>query len=179
MYEGYKLIEAVKNSTLISSKKIEVKRNEFLITPGMVEQNIYLVDKGALRIFFLSEFEEHTIRFGYKNSIITSLASFFKGTPSELYIQAIRKSTILSISKKDFQAFVDEDESRIRQYKNILEDLIVQQMEREIDILTYSPIERYQRVLKRSPQLFQEIPLKYIASYLRMTPETLSRIKKG
>lgn len=179
MYEGYRLIETVKNSNDIPFKKVEIKRNEFLITPGVVEKNIYLVEKGALRIFFLSEFEEHTIRFGYKDSIITSLSSFFKGTPSELYIQAIRKSTIISISKKDFQTFVNEDETRIRQYKNLLEDLIVQQMEREIDILTYSPIERYQRVLKRSPQLFQEIPLKYIASYLRMTPETLSRIKKG
>lgn len=179
MYEGYRLVESVKNATHIPSKRLEMKRNEFLITPGMIEQHIYLVEKGALRIFFLSEFEEHTIRFGYKNSIITSLSSFFKGTPSELYIQAIRKSTVLSISKKDFQSFVNEDEIRIRQYKNLLEDLIVQQMEREIDILTYSPIERLQRVMKRSPQLFQEIPLKYIASYLRMTPETLSRIKKG
>ena len=49
-------------------------------------------------------------------------------------------------------------------------------MERELDLLTSSPHERIQRVLKRSPQVFQEIPAKYIASYLRMTPETLSRI---
>ena len=52
-------------------------------------------------------------------------------------------------------------------------------MERERDILTSSPLERYNRVLKRSPLLFQEIPNKYIADYLRMTPETLSRIKKS
>jgi hypothetical protein len=56
---------------------------------------------------------------------------------------------------------------------------VLQQMERERDILTSSPLERYKRVLERSPQLFQEIPNKYIASYLRMTPETLSRIKKS
>ena len=61
----------------------------------------------------------------------------------------------------------------------MLEQLVLQQMERERDILTVSPLERYKRVLKRSPQLFQEIPHKYIASYLRMTPETLSRIKKS
>ena len=60
-----------------------------------------------------------------------------------------------------------------------MEQLILQQLEREKDILTSSPIERYKRVLKRSPQLFQEIPNKYIADYLRMTPETLSRIKKS
>ncbi len=56
--------------------------------------------------------------------------------------------------------------------------LTLQQLEREIDILTKSPKERYERVLRRSPQLFQEIPNKHIANYLRMSPETLSRLKK-
>lgn len=64
-------------------------------------------------------------------------------------------------------------------WNKILEYLILQQMEREVDILLASPKERYERVLRRSPQLFQEIPHKYIASYLRMTPETLSRLKKS
>jgi len=61
----------------------------------------------------------------------------------------------------------------------VLNQLIYQQIEREQDLLITSPIERYKRVLQRSPLLFQEIPNKYIASYLRMTPETLSRIKKS
>lgn len=53
------------------------------------------------------------------------------------------------------------------------------EIEREIDILTFSPAERLNRVQERSPHLFQEIPSKYIAAYLRMTPETLSRIRKS
>lgn len=64
-------------------------------------------------------------------------------------------------------------------WDQILEQLILQQMEREKDILTTSPIKRYQRVLQRSPQLFQKIPNKHIASYLKMSPETLSRLKKS
>ena len=61
----------------------------------------------------------------------------------------------------------------------MLESLFLDQFEREIDLLTASPEERYLRVLKRSPKVFQEVPHKYIAEYLRMTPETLSRIKKS
>ena len=61
----------------------------------------------------------------------------------------------------------------------ILENLVQQQMDREKDLLIDSPLERYNRVLKRSPKLFQEIPHKYIANYLRMSPETLSRLKKS
>lgn len=57
--------------------------------------------------------------------------------------------------------------------------LLNSMLEREIDLLTSSPFERYNRILERSPQVFQEIPLKYIASYLRMTPETLSRLRKS
>ena len=64
-------------------------------------------------------------------------------------------------------------------YNSLIEDVVVQQLEREIDILTNSPQECYQRVLKRSPTLFQEIPALHIAAYLRMTPETLSRIRKS
>jgi CRP/FNR family transcriptional regulator, anaerobic regulatory protein len=61
----------------------------------------------------------------------------------------------------------------------MLETLLTQQIEREVDLLTASPTERLSRVLKRSPNLFQEVPLKYIANYLRMTPETLSRIRNS
>lgn len=82
------------------------------------------------------------------------------------------------VSKQQINQFL-ESESNRRIWTNILEDLVIQQMEREIDILTQSPKERYDRVLKRSPQLFQEIPNKHIANYLRMSAETLSRLKKS
>ncbi|MFT6167816.1 MAG: hypothetical protein ACJAV5_001078 [Vicingaceae bacterium] len=75
--------------------------------------------------------------------------------------------------------FIESSEENTKVWNSMLGDLIFQQMERERDILTASPLNRYKRVLARSPQLFQEIPNKYIASYLRMTPETLSRIKKS
>jgi len=84
-----------------------------------------------------------------------------------------------SISKKQFIQFIESDPANLSLWLKISEQLIYQSMEREVDILTHSPLERYKRVLARSPQLFQEIPGKYIASYLRMTPETFSRVKKS
>ena len=82
------------------------------------------------------------------------------------------------ITKTQVDNFLKIETNRIL-WTAILENLVLQQMEREIDILTSSPKERYQRVLKRSPQLFQEIPNRYIANYLRMSAETLSRLKKS
>jgi CRP/FNR family transcriptional regulator, anaerobic regulatory protein len=154
-------------------------KGEYLVKEGQIEKNIYYVDTGALRVFRLSEFEEQTIRFGYEGSIINSLSSFIKGTPSEFYIEPIRKTSLKTISKENFLRLVNENPENLIQYNQLLESLITQQIEREIDLLTDSPTERVQRVLERSPKLFQQIPLKYIASYLRMSPETLSRIRKS
>lgn len=156
---------------------INLKRNAFLITAGVIEQHLYLVQEGALRVFLQTELEEQTIRFGYQGSLINSLTSFLKATPSEFYIQAIRQSKVIAIPKSQFLNFVQSDIKNLQSYNAILENLITQQIEREVDILTYSPLERLKRVQARSPQLFQEIPSKYIAAYLRMSPETLSRIK--
>jgi CRP-like cAMP-binding protein len=161
------------------AQTLEFERNDFLIQAGTVEHNIYWIERGAVRAFYLTELEEHTIRLGYRGSLITSLTSFLKGIPSELYLQAIRKTSVRALPKSVFDAFIGEDTDRLKQYNDLLQELLVQQLEREIDLLTYSPVERLQRVLARSPHLFQEVPAKYIASYLRMSPETLSRIQKS
>lgn len=156
-----------------------ISKGELLIREGEVEHNLYLVEKGAIRVFYLSEFEEQTIRFGYEGSFINSLSSFIKGNPSEFYIEAIRKTTLKLISKENLQKLIHESEENLKQYICLLEALVTQQIDREIDLLITSPSERLKRVLQRSPNLFQEVPLKYIASYLRMKPETLSRIRNS
>lgn len=152
-------------------------RNEFLLKAGEIERYVYFIRDGAVRVFLVSEFEEHTIRFAYTNSVFTSLSSFLTGKPSEFFLQALRKTTVYAIPKDVFLSKVQEDAEGLKLYCTVLEELVIQQMEREIDLLTNSPAERLKRVLLRSPQLFQEIPSRYIASYLRMTPETLSRIR--
>lgn len=163
----------------IWDKTIVLERNEYLKVKASIDTNIYLITEGSLRIFVVDEHEEHTIRFGYKNNLIAALDSFLTEEPSEFYIQAIKKTTVKSISKQKYTAFIESSFEHKQIWLTILESFVLQQIERERDILTTSPVERYKRVLKRSPQLFQEIPNKYIASYLRMTPETLSRIKKS
>jgi CRP/FNR family transcriptional regulator, anaerobic regulatory protein len=154
-------------------------KGDFLIREGETERNLYLVESGLVRVFILSEHEEQTIRFGYQGSIINSIASFILSRPSEFYIDTLRRSTVSMISKERFLELIHSTPEIFAGYTALLEILITQQVEREVDLLTPSPIERLNRVLKRSPNLFQEVPLKYIASYLRMTPETLSRIRNS
>ncbi|MBC8766567.1 Crp/Fnr family transcriptional regulator [Arenibacter sp. BSSL-BM3] len=161
------------------STELQLDRNQYLKVQGSMDTNLYWVAEGSLRIFVVEENEEHTIRFGYKDNFIVALDSFLNEMPSDLYIQALKKTKLKVIGKSVFTKYIKSTPENMETWQLILEQLVLQQMERERDILTMSPLERYKRVLKRSPQLFQEIPNKYIASYLRMTPETLSRIKKS
>lgn len=158
---------------------VSLDRNEFLIQSGAVEHNIYFVQSGTLRVFIGNGKDEHTIRFGYPGTLFTALDSFLTGKPTSYSIQAIKKSVLRAMAKSAFLKLIATKEEYGKLYVGIVENLIVQQMEREVDLLTPSPEERYKRVLERSPNLFQEIPSRYIASYLRMTPETLSRLKKS
>ena len=161
----------------LSDKIITLNRSEFLCKQGQTDTNIYFIESGSVKVSINLGEEEQIIRFGYRGNLVVALDSLLTGLATQFDIQAIKKCKIKVISKKQLEAYLNTENNRLI-WTEILEKLIVQQMEREVDLLTQSPLERYQRVIQRSPQLFQEIPNKYIANYLRMSAETLSRLKK-
>lgn len=163
----------------LPGKQIVLKRNEFLLSANRTDTNIYFIESGSLKISIRDQDEEQIIRLGYQSNLLVALDSFLTHQPSAFYIQAIKKTTLKIITKEALTTFLNTDSEHQVLWNKILEDLVLQQMEREIDLLTTSPKERYLRVLKRSPRLFQEIPGKYIANYLRMSAETLSRLQKS
>lgn len=163
----------------IFKRAISLKRNEFLKTQGSIDSQIYFIKSGSLKISVYKSHQEQIIRLGYEGNLIVALDSFIHERSSDYVIQAIKKSDILVATKKDFMEWVNTSPDHQVWYTQMLENLILQQLEREKDLLTDSPQERYQRVMDRNPQLFQIIPHKHIANYLRMSPETLSRLKKS
>ncbi len=175
--EGSIFIKSISNVFNAIPATEVFKKGEYLIREGEIEKSLYYIDKGAVKVSYLTELDEHIIRLGYDGSFLNSLSSFIKEEPSELYIEALKETTVKRISKEAFLEIVLRDGHSLSQYSVFLETLLMQQLDREIDLLLTSPVERLNRVLKRSPHLFQHIPLKYIASYLRMKPETLSRIR--
>lgn len=159
--------------------RVTVLRNEFLVRVGEKCPLLYFVESGALRVIYETEEEDFTIRFGYRDSFISVLPSLLRNVPAQYSIQALKASNVVALHRNHLLKAVAEDPELAALWNMAQEQLILEQLEREIDILTPQPAERYARVLARSPRLFQEIPNKYIASYLRMKPETLSRLKKG
>ena len=162
-----------------ANREIHLERNEFLSLSGSLDTNLYLVQEGALRVLLVNDGEEQVIRFGYPGSILASIDTFLSGKPSAFSVQALKKSRLLVLEKTQINSWLQSSADASATWIAALGQLVVQQLEREVDLLTASPRQRYERVLKRSPHLFQEIPHRHIANYLRMSPETLSRLQKS
>lgn len=153
------------------------RKGELLSFADAVNTDLYYISKGAVCIYFLDGAEQRIMRFGYAGEIVAALDSFISDQPSQLYIQALTTTVVKKIDKKHYQSMLEEDAEAKAIWQELLIGLVYQQLEREQDLLMASPKDRYDRVLSRSPRLFQEVPRKYIANYLRMTPETLSRLR--
>jgi CRP-like cAMP-binding protein len=152
---------------------------KFLTRTGETETKLYWIADGAVQAIYETDGAPQVIRLAYRGSIINALPSFLSGAPSAFALQTIRKTRLHAVSGNALRNEFLNIPERLEAYRSLLEQTIVQQNERELDLLQPDPLVRYQRVYNRSPQLFEEIPLRYIASYLRMTPETLSRIRKS
>jgi CRP-like cAMP-binding protein len=157
-----------------------LKRGENLLRPGQLERYVYFVLEGSLRIYFPNdEGEEICIGFGYPGNILSAIPSFLNEEPSEFGISALRKSKLLKISKKKLYTLRESYPTIDKIWQHSMEQALIGLIERESAMLIKDPRKRLNKLLKRSPHIFQHVPQKYIASYLRMSPETLSRIFKA
>lgn len=155
----------------------KLKRNDFLVKKGEVEANLFYVVDGCMRIYFPHREDEVCVGFAYDDSLICSYPSFIQQRPSEYAIQALRTTRVVAIRRSDFYKIFDKHPMIERAWRMLEEHALVGKIDREAELLTFTPEERFQRLVKRSPHLLRIVPKKYIASYLRMSPETLSRIK--
>lgn len=154
-----------------------ILRNEYLIEKDSLDYNLYFVAEGSLRIFYPNDGEEICVGFGYTNTLLVSFQTFLRDLPSDYYVQALKKTKLSYIKREDFLKLRQASENIDRLWNKAMEEALIGKIERETEMLTFSPQQRLERLFKRSPHIFQIIPRKHIASYLGMTPETLSRIR--
>ena len=159
-------------------KERTFKKGEFLCRHGQVENYLSVVYKGTCRGFYSKDGEEISVTFMFENDYVSAYYSFLTYRPSLMSIQALTPVHVLSISKTDLDKLCDNYKSLERIGRLNAERIYRRKEEREVALLTMSATERYIDLLNRHPKLLKQIRLKYIASYLGIKPESLSRIRK-
>lgn len=152
-------------------------KNEKILSEGEVCENIYWIVKGLVRQFYYKNGKELTEYMATENNICMCIESLFLEQPTNLQIMAIEPTILYCLPKAKLEAVAMKSVNIQILYRKILEEsLILSQI--HADMLRFeSALDRYQKLVKRSPQLVLRAPLVYIASYLQMTPETLSRVR--
>lgn len=158
---------------------MKFQKGEVILKEGEVCTNIYWVVKGLIRQFYIKNGKELTEHLAIENSICMSIESLFREQPSHMQIHAIEPTIIFALPKDRLEREAVRNTNIQMLYRKILEEsLILSQV--KADMLRFEPApERYAKLVKRSPQLVLRAPLVYIASYLQMTPETLSRVRSS
>ena len=152
-------------------------KNEKILAEGEICENIYWIVKGLVRQFYYKNGKELTEYMATENTLCMCIESLFLEQPTNLQIMAIEPTVLYCLPKARLEAVAMKSVNIQILYRKILEEsLILSQI--HADMLRFeSAIDRYQKLVKRSPQLVLRAPLVYIASYLQMTPETLSRVR--
>lgn len=163
-------------------KPFEIKKNEFIIKIGDLEKYIYFIEKGALR-YWTQINEENTEKeisfwFSLPGEFASSYFSFKYNRPSAINIQALAKSYIWKINKQNFLSLSEYSSNISKIIRVVLEDLLIRRMNHEIDLLGLSGEEKYQKILRQNKELIENVPLKYLASYIALTPQRLSHLRK-
>jgi len=152
-------------------------KGEKILGEGDVCTNIYWIVKGLVRQYYYKNEKELTEYMAAEDTIMMSIESLFKETPSMQVMQAIEPTIVFAMPKKDLEAVAMKSVNIQILYRKILEESLIISQQRADMLRFESAQDRYQKFVKRSPQLVLRAPLVYIASYLQMTPETLSRVR--
>lgn len=176
--EEYKkeLIEYISDYCTISKV---LERNEFVYNLGSFNDTLYFVKKGTIKVCHALEDREIILTFGLPDEIVANLMTVITGEKSDLYLQAIKKTELIGIPKQEFNKLILQNNRLAMLCIRAAEQRIVESINMQILLSIHSPKAKVEGLLKVQPKLFQQVPHKYIAYYLGIAPETLSRILKS
>lgn len=161
------------------TQKITKKKNEHFLKQGQLLTSYFVVDKGVFRAYIYRKEKEINVWFGQEDQIFGAIMPMYAGKPSPENIQFLEDSEIYCIAVNDLEDLYKSHPDLNLVGRKIAEELCVVLENRITSLLTESAPERYQSLIKEHPNLVNRINLGHIASYVGVTQETLSRIRKG
>ena len=162
-----------------SFKLMTVKKRQFIVQPGFVSKNRYYVVTGSFRAYVIGdEGNEHTIQFAIDDWWITDYNSYIFQQPASMFVMALEDSTILQVSYESEQALKRKNPKFMEFFCVLAEGTAAYMARRVITNLTRTAEQRYEMFLSGYPQVVNRVPQYALASFLGMTTEYLSKLRK-
>ncbi|MBX2816645.1 MAG: Crp/Fnr family transcriptional regulator [Saprospiraceae bacterium] len=156
---------------------LSLPKDAVLTHHGAVEDKVYYVGSGIVREYIVHGKKEFCIDFCFKNDFSSSYSSFITRQPSQYTMKTLTPCEFLVISYAEMTWLFENFLELNVMGRKLVEILLIEKRQRELNLLTKTAEERYFSMLAQHPQYMRHIPLKYIASFLGVTPESLSRIR--
>lgn len=159
------------------SREENFKKGQIIQPIGHTCKTIYFVKKGAVRIYYFKDDIDITESFEFENAFVARAESLFSGKPSRKAIEAIEDTTLIAIDSNKLFKLFDTNPDLERLFRKIIESSYVKTVNRLESLQFHTAEERYQQMMNEHPEILKRVPLKLIASYLGITPVSLSRIR--
>ena len=161
----------------IETEHICLRPKTLLLEEGRIATRLFIILKGCLRLFYFSDGKDMSFQFFFENEMVGSSDSIYKQTPSLFSLESIEPSEVLAIERVDFKNLIETNlRFRILCEEQLIERFFTYQR-LFLSRIKNTPQQRYEELLRQHPDIIQRVPQHYIASYLGITPVSLSRIR--
>lgn len=156
---------------------MKLLKGELVFPEGEICGAMYYVDRGMVRQFYYKNGKDVTEHFSYEGRIVFCIESFLKQEPSRLMVETLENSTLYAIPRESLHLLMSTNQEILTLYRKILEHALISSQEHADSQRFENATERYNRLLRTKPEIILRAPMVYVASFLQMTPETLSRVR--
>lgn len=156
---------------------LKFQKGETILEEGKVCRALYFVEKGMVRQYYYKNKKDVTEHFSFEGRIVFCIESFLKQEPSRLIVEALENTTLYAIPYDELHNLMVRNQEMEMLYRKILEHVAISSQEHADSQRFENAAERYDRLLREKPEIILRAPMVHIASFLQMTPETLSRVR--
>ena len=173
------LSEEEQNRLTSIIKKVNVRKKQFIIQPGLVCRSRSYILEGAFKVYYLDDKgKEHTVSIGVEDWFVTDFYSYINQVPAMNYAEAIEDAVILQMSYEDIEPLCKEIHALSEYFRLTTEKAFAFSRRRVISNISKTAEQRYDEYLEKYPNIVHRVPQYVLASYLGMSPEFLSKIRK-
>lgn len=158
---------------------MKFQKGDTILPEGKICNALFFVDKGMVRQYYYKNKRDVTEHFSFEGRIVFCIESYLKQEPSRLIVEALENTKLYAIPYTDLNNLMVRNQEMDLLYRKILEHVAISSQEHADSQRFENASERYERLLREKPEIVLRAPMVHIASFLQMTPETLSRVRNG